>query len=154
MKITGDELLAEVDAFYRRHPGMVNAAEAKHKLPPRTLYALGSRETNLSAHFEQTPGDGGHGHGTWQLDDRSHKIPKPFPMDMQCDMAAALIASLIAHFKGNVKAAFSAYNAGIGGAERGLRETGNSDQYTTGRDYGQDTLDRLHFIQSHRPEHK
>jgi hypothetical protein len=154
MKVSILELLNEVDAFYQRHPGVVNAAEAKHKLPHRLLYAVGSRETNLAEHWEQTPGDGGHGHGTWQLDDRSHKIPSPFPMALQADMAAQLLSDLIAHFKGNVKSAVSAYNAGVGGAERGLRATNNSDQFTTGHDYGQDTLERLRYIQIYRPMKK
>jgi len=152
MKITGPELLAEVDAFYKRHPGVVNVAEAKHKLPSRILYAVGSRETNLAEHWEQTPGDGGHGHGTWQLDDRSHQIPAPFPIELQADMAAELLAGLIAHFKGNVKSALSAYNAGVGGADSGIRH-GNSDLFTTGKDYGQDCLDRMHYVQMYRPQH-
>lgn len=150
MNITGPELLAQVDAFFKRHPHLCDVAEVKYKLPHHLLYALGSRETNLSEFYEQHAGDGGHGRGTWQLDDRSHQIPNPFPMDMQADLAAAHIRSDLDFFKGDLKAALSAYNGGRGGAHKGLTE-GNSDKYTTGHDYGQDTLDRLHFIQGNRP---
>lgn len=150
MKIDGNELLTQVDAFFKRHPHVTDVAENKHRIPHHLLYAVGSRETNLSEHYEQTPGDGGHGHGTWQLDDRSHTIPKPFPIELQADMAAALLASLIAHFRGNLKSALSAYNAGVGGAEHGLIQHNDSDFGTTGHNYGQDTLDRLHYILSHR----
>lgn len=150
MNITPDVLRRQAKDFYRRHPGVTWKAERKYKLPPKILYALGSRETNLSKHWEQTPGDGGHGHGTWQLDDRSHKIPNPFPIALQAEMAAQLLASLIKEFNGDVKHALSAYNAGAGGARNGIADNGDSDSHTTGHDYGADVLGRLHSLQMKR----
>lgn len=43
-------------------------------LATNLLYAVGSRETNLMNEV----GDGGHGHGLFRLDNRSHAIPPGF----------------------------------------------------------------------------
>jgi hypothetical protein len=37
---------------------------------------------------------------------------------------------------------YAAYNAGVAGALRGLRETGHPSRFTTGHDYGKDVLAR------------
>jgi hypothetical protein len=147
MNISEHELWNQAHAFSQRHPGVTHVIETKYGLPKRILYALGSRETNLAEFYEQHPGDGGHGRGTWQLDDRSHHIPNPFPIELQAEMAGKLLHDLIAEFGGNVKSALSAYNAGAGGARKGIA-AGDSDRFTTGHDYGADVLARLHVLQS------
>ncbi|MEO6156706.1 MAG: peptidoglycan-binding protein [Ilumatobacteraceae bacterium] len=135
MNITPQELITQVHAFDHRHPGVVAAAEHKHGLPAHLLHAIGSRETNLSEFYENHPGDGGHGRGTFQLDDRSHHIPNPFPMQMQADIAGGMMHDGIARFGGNVQEACSAYNSGQG-----------NDQYTTGHDYGHDVVARMRSL--------
>lgn len=147
MKISSADLMSEVKNFITRHGTFLAGIEAKHGLPPYLLYAVGSRETDLSSYYESHPGDGGHGHGPWQLDDRSHTITAKTTIVTYADIAGQMLHDLLAHFHGDLKSALSAYNAGVGGAERGLRETGNSDQHTTGGDYGQDVQDRAFHIQ-------
>lgn len=135
MDITPQELAAQVAAFDRRHPGLVAAAESKYGLPRHLLHAIGSRETNLLEYYEQHPGDGGHGRGSWQLDDRSHQIPNPFPMQMQADIAGRMLHGLLAAYGGNVQQAGAAYNSGQ-----------SNDAYTTGHDYGNDVVARMRSL--------
>lgn len=98
------------------------------RLPRMMLFAVGSRETNLTNEI----GDGGHGHGVCQLDDRSHVIPPGFDSDvhMQFQKAAEM---LVANFEtaGSWLGALAMYNSGQ-----------TNDAYTTGHDYGHDVLSR------------
>jgi hypothetical protein len=131
------------------------------------LEALGSRETNL----ENITGDGGHGRGFVQQDDRfqqdflhSHKgcangtnkpiyasalpkgrVPTIFAGSVQ---AIRIIEANIAYAKEigvpngkRMHFALAAYNAGLGGATRGWKE-GDVDKYTAGGDYGIDVIQR------------
>ena len=112
--------------------------EAQHGLPRNLLLAVGSRETNLTNEV----GDGGHGHGVWQLDDRSHTIAPGFDADVhqQAEAAARMLQELHQRF-GDWRKALNAYNSG--------RPT---DESTTGGNYGPDVLQRLELINgSHLP---
>ena len=69
MKISADELAEQVAA--RARAGGCRSwrkAEKRHKLPAGLLLAVASRETNM----EDKVGDGGHGRGLFQIDDRFH----------------------------------------------------------------------------------
>lgn len=79
---------------------------------------MGSRETNLTNEV----GDGGHGHGVFQLDDRSHDIPAGFDssVDTQALKAAAMPAANIASFQGDLHCGVSAYNCGAGNVSKGV----------------------------------
>jgi len=60
-------------------------------------------------------GDGGHGHGVFQIDDRYHAFAStPAAMDpaQNADYAAGMLSGLLQKYGGNVHAALSAYNAG------------------------------------------
>lgn len=48
-------------------------AAAHFKVAEEDLWAIGSRETNLNPIYLEKKGDGGHGHGLMQIDDRSFK---------------------------------------------------------------------------------
>lgn len=131
------------------------------------LEALGSRESNMM----NIIGDGGHGRGMYQLDDRYQqpylhghrgcrngsntpaysnalapgRVPTIFAGAAQ---ACRIIEANIVYAKHAgvpygewMKFALSAYNAGLGGAEKGFKE-GDSDRYTTGHDYAKDVLER------------
>jgi hypothetical protein len=151
MKIPLATLLSQAEKAVERWP-WIPATEDSHHLPRWLLLAVGSRETNLNAAFtEGKTGDGGHGHGVWQYDDRFHEIPAGFDTNpqLQADIAAKMLAALIAHFPGNMQAAMAAYNAGVGGVERKLRNHQSADDATTGRDYGSDVLARLEALQEH-----
>jgi peptidoglycan hydrolase-like protein with peptidoglycan-binding domain len=136
MDITGSELTAQYHQANSTWP-FIHQTELAHGLPPMLLFAVGSRETNLTNEV----GDYGHGHGVWQLDDRWHTPPGGFPqfdadVPLQCDTAAAMLQSILASTGRNVEAAAAIYNSGQPG------EPG-----TAGGDYGIDVLGRMQFLQ-------
>ena len=136
MEITGPELTAQYQQANSTWP-FIHQTEVDHGLPRMLLFAVGSRETNLTNEV----GDFGHGHGVWQLDDRSHTPPGGFPhfdadVPMQCDIAAAMLKGILATTGGNVEEAAAIYNSGQPG------EAG-----TTHGDYGIDVVERMQFLQ-------
>jgi len=95
----------------------IAAAAARHNLDPRLLAAVAAQETGGpgSDSGRNVVGDGGHGHGVFQIDDRSHAFAgTPAAMDpaQNADYAAGLLASNLGRYGGNVHAALSAYNTG------------------------------------------
>src|SRR4051794_10071220 len=150
MPIPAATLLAQAKTALQAWPWITDV-EHDHGLPQFLLLAVGSRETNLNVGFTQgKTGDGGHGHGVWQYDDRFHKIPPGFDTDarQQADIAAGMLAELIKHFGNNLKAAMAAYNAGVGGVEKQLKNGKGPDAATTGKDYGSDVLARLDVLKN------
>jgi hypothetical protein len=134
------------------------AAERARKLPRGVLLAIASRETAC----RDVVGDGGHGRGVFQIDDRFHgewlarhgagargTIPSVAPA---ARYAASVLASnrTFARRHGipardRLKFVLSAYNAGSTGALRGYRR-GDSDLETTRGDYGADVMGRLRLV--------
>jgi hypothetical protein len=100
----------------------------RYNLPACLLYAVGSRETNL----RNVVGDGGHGHGVFQLDDRWHQIPPGFDSDVaaQTETAARMLADLFARV-GDWTKACNVYNSGSTDVNQ-----------TAGHDYGPDVMQR------------
>jgi peptidoglycan hydrolase-like protein with peptidoglycan-binding domain len=137
MEISGAELASQYQQASSRWP-FIHQSELSQGLPRMLLFAIGSRETNLTNEV----GDGGHGHGVWQLDDRSHTPPGgSWPafdanVTVQCATAAAMVHGLLARTGGNVEEAAAIYNSGQPG------EAG-----TTHGDYGIDVLERMQFLQ-------
>ena len=137
MEITGAELASQYQQASLTWP-FIHQAELAQELPRMLLFAVGSRETNLTNEV----GDGGHGHGVWQLDDRSHTPPGgSWPafdasVTLQCATAATMLKVLLASTGGNIEAAAAIYNSGQPG------EPG-----TTHGDYGIDVLQRMQFLQ-------
>jgi peptidoglycan hydrolase-like protein with peptidoglycan-binding domain len=147
-----------------RREGLVDlalSAERRAELPRGVLLAIASRETNM----RNVVGDGGHGRGLFQIDDRSHGawlrrhgaggpggIP---PVAAAADYAAQLLKDNLAFGRSKglsgdalFRFALSAYNAGAGGAWRGLQERGDSDARTAHGNYGRDVLERLRVVQA------
>jgi uncharacterized protein YfiM (DUF2279 family) len=160
MKIDRDELTRQVaKARSRCWAPILQQAEQRHSLPAGLLLAIASRETNV----EDIVGDGGHGRGLFQIDDRAHgdwlaqhqaaasgALP---PLEPAAEYAATLLDQNLAFARKNgvgeaqlLRFAVSAYNAGCGGALAGHRG-GDSDKRTTGGDYARDVLERLAAIQ-------
>jgi hypothetical protein len=93
-------------------------------------------ETNLTNEV----GEFGHGHGVWQLDDRSHTPPGGFAnfdsnVPLQCAVAADMLHSLLTIEGGNVERAADRY------------DSGQPEWKTTGSDYGIDVLERMQTLQ-------
>jgi peptidoglycan hydrolase-like protein with peptidoglycan-binding domain len=131
---------AELTAQYQRASAVwpfIHQIELARGLPRMLLFAVGSRETNLTNEV----GDFGHGHGVWQLDDRSHTPPGGFAqfdanVPAHCAFAAAMLQGLLAITGGDVEEAAAIYNSGQPG------EPG-----TTHADYGIDVRQRMQFLQ-------
>jgi hypothetical protein len=157
---TKADLAAELErARTKRWDRAMAAAETEKALPVGLLLAVASQETDMN----DVVGDGGHGRGLFQIDDRSHTDflteqgasgpgGKP-PVKAAAKYAAALLRGNLDFgvAKGVKKAdrtkfMLSAYNAGAGGALAGHAE-GDSDKRTTGGDYGKSVLARYAVFQ-------
>lgn len=127
MNISVDDLQIEYIRSLNDWPFIHDIAN-KYGLPYCLLHAVGSRETNL----RNIIGDGGHGHGVFQLDDRFHTIPPNFMSDvaMQAETAAKMLHDNYNRI-GDWTLACNIYNSGSPSA-----------QSTTGGDYGPDVMDR------------
>ncbi len=95
----------------------ISAAAARHDLDPRLLAAVAAQETGGpgSDSGHNVVGDGGHGRGLFQIDDRSHAFARSgAAMDpaANADYAASILQSNLQRYGGNVRAALSAYNTG------------------------------------------
>lgn len=145
MNIDGETLDAQYERARKAWP-FIELVEAQYHLPRLTLYAVGSRETNLTNEV----GDGGHGHGVWQLDNRSHDIPPGFDanVELQAVRAAGMLAALRGTFGGDARAAFAAYNAGAGTVEYNLAHGLDIDTGTAHGDYSIDVAQRLAWLQA------
>jgi hypothetical protein len=139
--------------------GPILAVERRAELPRALLLAIASRET----HFRNVAGDGGHGRGVFQIDDRSHGewlrrhgagAPGAVPsVEDAAAYAAEILAGNLAYGRSKglsgerlLRFAVSAYNAGAGGAWRGLAERGDPDARTAHGNYGKDVLERMALI--------
>jgi hypothetical protein len=95
----------------------IAAAAQRNGLDPTLLAAVAAQETggpgaNSGANVV---GDGGHGHGLFQIDDRYHAFastPAAMNPAQNADYAAGMLSDLLQKNGGNVHAALSAYNAG------------------------------------------
>ena len=133
-------------------------AEQKKGLPRGILLAIASRET----HCRNVVGDGGHGRGYFQIDDRAHPafLRKHGALGaggVPPTREAALYAAQLLLDNGTfgkrsgvkpvdlLKFSLSSYNAGAGNAIKGYRD-GDSDRRTAHANYGRDVLERLRIV--------
>jgi hypothetical protein len=135
MQITEPELSAQYQRASSQWP-FIHQTEIARGLPRMLLFAVGSRETNLTNEV----GDSGHGHGVWQLDDRSHTPPGGFAqfdanVPLQCSIAADMLHDLLTIEAGNVERAANRYNSG-------QPET----IHTTHGNYGPDVVERMQTL--------
>jgi hypothetical protein len=95
----------------------ITAAAQHYNLDPTLLAAVAAQETGGpgATSGANVVGDGGHGHGVFQIDDRYHAFASTAAaMDpaQNADYAAGMLSGLLQKYGGNVHAALSAYNAG------------------------------------------
>jgi soluble lytic murein transglycosylase-like protein len=113
----------------------IAAAAERHGLDPDLLAAVAAQETggpDANA-GRNVVGDGGHGRGVFQIDDRWHAFAStPAAMDpaKNAEYAAGMLSGLLQRYDGNVHAALSAYNAGSPTA------TGTRTRWSDGGDLG------------------
>lgn len=143
MDISGTTLAQEYMDAVRKYP-FLTAVERAYGLPYMLLFAVGSRETNLTNEV----GDNGHGHGMFQLDDRSHTIPAGFDLNvlLQARTAAQMLQNLIKEWHNNLPAAIASYNCGSGNVQAALDSGHNVDYYTAHADYSADVLARRSYL--------
>lgn len=95
----------------------IAAAARRYHLDPDLLAAIAAQETggpDTNA-GRNVVGDGGHGHGLFQIDDRSHSFAATAAaMDpaQNANYAAGMVSGLLKRYGGNVREALSAYNTG------------------------------------------
>ncbi len=116
----------------------VYAAAAKYALDPALVLAVIDKESS----GRNVVGTDGHGRGLMQIDDRWHGAwcqQHQMGMDPQSniDYGCMLLRQNIDHFDGDIRCGVAAYNAGQRGAQNGLNDSGNPDQYTTGGHYSE-----------------
>jgi Transglycosylase SLT domain len=115
-------------------PAIAGAAR-RHGLDPKLLAAVAAQETGGpgSNAGRNVIGDGGHGRGLFQIDDRWHAFaqsPDAMNPGRNADYAAGMLAGLLKRYGGNVSEALSAYNAGSPTA------TGTTTRWADGRTLG------------------
>ncbi|NJO40188.1 MAG: SH3 domain-containing protein [Cyanobacteria bacterium CRU_2_1] len=133
-------------------------------LQPSVIAAIGSRESAwgilLSPRGPGGTGDGGHGRGLMQIDDRFHQdfIYSGKWADPRENIMYGIDKVLAPNYnyldqntnlQGTelLRAALASYNAGLGNVMDAYESGLDSDSYTTGRDYGWDVLDRAGWFQ-------
>jgi hypothetical protein len=113
----------------------IESAARRYGLDPGLLAAVAAQETggpNTNA-GHNIVGDGGHGHGLFQIDDRWHPFASTgAAMDpgKNADYAAGMLSGLLKRYGGNVHEALSAYNSGSPTA------TGTKTRWSDGADLG------------------
>jgi len=100
-----------------RFGAQIAAAAVAHHLDPRLLAAVAAQETGGPGvnSGRNVVGDGGHGRGVFQIDDRYWgfaRTPQAMDPAKNAEMAATILADNLHLYGGDVRAALSAYNAG------------------------------------------
>jgi hypothetical protein len=108
---------ASVDISGLRYGPEIAAAASAQGLDPALLAAVAAQETGGpgSNSGRNIVGDGGHGHGLFQIDDRSWEFARSAAaMDpgRNAGMAATILSGDLRRYGGDVHAALSAYNTG------------------------------------------
>jgi len=100
-----------------RFGSQIVSAARSHGLDPKLLAAVAAQETGGpgASSGNNVVGDHGHGHGIFQIDDRSWAFARTAAaMDpaQNADKAASILADNLGRYGGDVHKALSAYNAG------------------------------------------
>lgn len=144
MNISPSDLAAQYRRARAAWP-FVDSVNDSHGLPSFLLWAVGSREANLDlAYGSGKRGDGGYGHGPWQLDNHPQNAGPQRNADcaridsgdvrFAAETAAQMLADNYRRY-GDWVRALAAYNSGS-----------PDDSRTTGHDYGADTWARRNWL--------
>jgi hypothetical protein len=160
--------LAEISSPYyysSSYKPMIEEVAARYDwLQPSVIAAIGSRESAwgllLAPKGPGGTGDGGHGRGLMQIDDRFHQtfISSGKWRDPKENLNYGIESVLKPNYnyldrntnlqgKELLRAALASYNAGLGNVMDAYEAGLDVDYYTTGKDYGRDVLDRAGWFQ-------
>jgi hypothetical protein len=151
------------------HLEAIQSSAARHGLDPAIVAAVISRETGGNPRWCLPPprgqlGDGGHGHGPMQIDDRSFpdwcsrwragELDVADGIEQGCEVLASKLAE-VARLAASalpvqlwLQAGIAAYNCGSGRAVRALAKGADPDLCTTGSDYSKDVLAQAEVFRS------
>lgn len=137
MKITAAQMDAQYKVAIKYAGSLMDEVEKEFDLPPFSMYAIGSRETNFDPYYIDHAGDYGNGHGWWQVDKRYHEIPDDWASDIewQCYKGGEIFADCLEAADEDIIAAFNRYNSGQ-----------ELTSKTTGKDYGPDVESRRQYL--------
>lgn len=155
--VAASRVMAETDrSRVMRYKERYEEAARRYNLPPALLAAIASRESRGGAALDRNgEGDGGHGFGLMQVDNRN-----PFRVVREggaygqphINQAAGILRSKLDAVKRDFPnlsesqqlfTAVSRYNGGAG------RAYPNSDRGTTGGDYANDVIARAQYYSTH-----
>ncbi|HYL98291.1 MAG TPA: hypothetical protein VEZ90_04995 [Blastocatellia bacterium] len=139
-------------------------ANATADWPSDLMLAIGSRETGFlwEQHWNRQHdwailGDSNHGHGVWQIDDRSHAdftSTNAWKDPARCCLKAIEILNQTRavltkdpdyqalNADTQLKAVIAAYNCGPGNEEKALRRHLDPDAFDFGHNYAEDVLEQ------------
>lgn len=152
------------------HRATIETAARAHGLAPAVLAAVISRESGAGVFLDASGlGDGGHGHGLTQIDDRSFdawcaswrmiRRTDPARADrMAITQGAKVLGAKLREIderlpglapQERLAAGVAAYNCGAKRVAWALRHVLPVDHYTTGGDYSRDVLARAAWLEAH-----
>lgn len=115
--MTMDPVISRLSAQGVAYAAQIANAARRHGVDPELLAAVAAQETGGpgSNAGRNVVGDGGHGHGIFQIDDRWHAFAATSDAmnpAKNADYAAGMLHDLLAQNGGDARRALSAYNAG------------------------------------------
>jgi hypothetical protein len=161
---TRSELVSHLNEIQSRsYEPLIREAAEDFGLQPSVIGGVGSRESFwgiiLRPRGAAGVGDGGHGRGLMQIDDRAHpsfiatgkwKDPRgniQFGCELLADNREILRRQTGLTGRNLLRATLASYNAGLRGVLRAINRGSNVDSVTTGADYSKDVLDRAGWFQ-------
>ncbi|NET10990.1 MAG: SH3 domain-containing protein, partial [Symploca sp. SIO2B6] len=158
---------ARLDPKNSSYRPLIESAAARYDwLAPSVIAGIGSRESAwghfLSPKGPTGTGDGGHGRGLMQIDDRFHQsfINSGLWTDAKSNINYGIDNVLSNYYdyldrvtslegKDLLRGAIAAYNAGPQSVLNAVNQGLDIDHYTTGQDYSWDVLNRAGWFQTH-----
>lgn len=150
--------LAAIPSTARQYADQILQVAKEQNVDPMLIVALGERESRwgdaLTPKGPGGTGDGGHGRGLMQIDDRSHAdwLAANDWTDPLVNIRGGVKIFMAAYnfmkakgLQGEqlMQAAAAAYNAGAGRVWQAVATSKSPDSVTTGGDYGSDVVKKM-----------